>query len=342
MSLSTHIQDRIKQHFQLDNPEANKVEIRNVLEIEGGWESPIYSFEVGQSESAGNDAEGYVLRLYQGANSEKGGRKDFDLMQKLRSSGISIPKPTFLMAPNSEDPNAYLIMEKIEGNQAIEIMRNNKKDEKRLLKTMAGLQADFHSLDLNEFEMVESLKRTLESGQEFVDQNLDDMKQRIGQYQLKGFEDTIKWLEGNRPKKIKFEGVLIHNDFHPENVLVQKKDGQAFVIDWGFAEIGEGKMDLAWTLLQIEVMLGAEARAKYLGYYEAATKTEIEGLEYFEALKFADRMITIATWLHPKGPNPVAKISKDAIRGNYKVHVMNVYARLKLITNIPLSIIEDL
>ena len=68
----------------------------------------------------------------------------------------------------------------------------------------------------------------------------------------------------------------------------------------------------------------------------------MEYLEYFEAVKFSERMLTIATWLDESVVIPVKKITREAIRGEYKIHVLNVYARLKEVTGLELPTIENL
>ena len=53
-------------------------------------------------------------------------------------------------------------------------------------------------------------------------------------------------------------------------------------------------------------------------------------------------MLTIATWLDKSVTIPVPKITRDAIRGDYKIHVLNVYRRLKQILAYSLPTFENL
>jgi hypothetical protein len=74
--------------------------------------------------------------------------------------------------------------------------------------------------------------------------------------------------------------------------------------------------------------------------YERAVGTPIENFEYFEAIKLTMRMITIATWLEEDVEIPVPRITKQALRGEYRVHLLNPYLRLKEITGIEIQLIE--
>ena len=79
-------------------------------------------------------------------------------------------------------------------------------------------------------------------------------------------------------------------------------------------------------------MLGRNAREAYLSAYEDAASQSVEHLAFFEALKFTERMVTIAQWLQSGFEIPIRKISQESLRGSYKVHIVNVYARLKEVT----------
>jgi hypothetical protein len=101
-------------------------------------------------------------------------------------------------------------------------------------------------------------------------------------------------------------------------------------------------MDLAWSALLIGVSFGDRERLRFLRSYEGQGGAAIDHMEFFEVLKFTQRMLTIATWLDQRFEIPIKKITKVALRGEYKVHVTNVYARLRLLTGLRLPSIEDL
>ncbi len=54
------------------------------------------------------------------------------------------------------------------------------------------------------------------------------------------------------------------------------------------------------------------------------------------------RMLTIATWLDEAVEIQIPRITKQAFRADYKVHVLNLYRRLKEITGLEIRTIEEL
>ncbi len=52
--------------------------------------------------------------------------------------------------------------------------------------------------------------------------------------------------------------------------------------------------------------------------------------------------MTIAVWLDENVQIPVRKITRAAIRNEYKVHVLNVYRRFSEITKLRIPLIESL
>ena len=150
----------------------------------------------------------------------------------------------------------------------------------------------------------------------------------------------MSWLREREAMGFSTQPVLIHNDFHPQNTLL--REGSLVIIDWSFAEVGDFRMDLAWSILLFNVMAGGDHRVALKKAYERAADSHIENFGFFEALKFTMRMVTIGTWLDEAVMIPVAGITKHAIRTDYKIHIMNPYRRLKEITGLEIATIEEL
>jgi aminoglycoside phosphotransferase (APT) family kinase protein len=175
-----------------------------------------------------------------------------------------------------------------------------------------------------------------------IESRLAAMKQLTARYNLQEFGPLISWLEERIGLGRNTELCVLHGDFHPQNILLSQSSGELLVIDWSFADIGDYRLDLAWTALQMDVMVGPQYRGELVKSYEKLAGKAVENLEYFEAVKFSERMLTIATWLDESVVIPVKKITREAIRGEYKIHVLNVYARLKEVTGLELPTIENL
>ncbi|MCH7663081.1 MAG: phosphotransferase, partial [Chloroflexi bacterium] len=176
----------------------------------------------------------------------------------------------------------------------------------------------------------------------YVTSKLYEMRTLIDQFALSEFEGHIHWLEDRLEHGATTHLSVIHNDYHPLNILLRAKGGDLVIIDWSFAEVGDYRLDLAWSVMLLGVMVGEQYRDVLLASYEQLSGNQVVHFQYFEVLKFTQRMLTIATWLDDSVEIPVKKITKAAIHSEYKVHILNPYRRLKEITGLSLASIEAL
>lgn len=333
MSISIGLREEILSNFGKQNPDGSNFAITDVEEFEGGWERPIHGFTLTYEIGGRRVDEWHVLRSYPGVGGAQAALKDFSIMTQAQQEGIPTPSLDFVIAPVAADA-AYLIMEGIQGSQAASAIRE---EGHNLLAEMAAYQVALHSLTPERFwdwgNIVEP--------KDFLNAKLSELHRQTRVFDHNDFGKTLDWVESKAADVNEFRISITHNDYHPENVLVRSTDGAIFIIDWGFAAPGEPRMDLAWTLLQISNMLEEKARSSYLAAYEEGAGP-VEQLEVFEALKFTERMATIARWLQPGFQPPIPKISQKAIRSSYKIHVLNVYRRLKEITGERIAIIEEI
>lgn len=324
MSLPREVLDGLRAQFEHQGAARQVLALSDVEEIEGGWESPIFSFRVLFEEQGRRAARAFVLRSYAGPDGAERARQDFEIMTRVNHYGLPTPGLEFVLEAPAQQ-GAYLVMEKIEGRQALELLRSGAGDGE-LLARLAGYQAGLHVIPPGKIWPAQ-LDAEMDDPQGYASRRVARLRAAVEAQKLEGFAAHLDWLEARAAGILEARLALLHNDYHPENVLLRAEDGAAFIIDWSFAEVGERRMDLAWTLLQVGTMLGADARAEYLAAYEAAAGSPVKHLDFFEVLKFSERMATIAAWLRPEVQIPVAKISKAALRGSYKVHVHSVYAR---------------
>jgi len=335
MSLSKELIQRIEGEFRKRDAGISALEITDIVEITGGWESPIYSFRSKINKASGSVEQGHVIRFYEVDGAIAQARKDFQIMTRVNQFGVPTPTLEFLILDEDEPGEAYLLMEKIEGPTVAQVAQ---KEEP--IKRLAAYQAVLHKIDWPEIWMPEDVHK--QAGTDYVQTRMEKLKGEISQLELPDFDCVLAWLEEHVPVEGSVELSLLHNDYHPENALLRDEDGAMFIIDWTFAEPGDARMDLAWSLLQVSLMLGADAKGEYLRAYEEALGQSVKDLAFFEALKFTERMLTIAQWLQPDFEIPIRKISKEALQGSYKVHVTNVYARLKELTGCEIALIETL
>lgn len=339
MSLSDELVQKIEAEFRKHDPEIANFAIEEIAEITGGWESPIYSFSLRFQRGSAHFQQGHVIRVYEGANAQAQAQKDFQIMTRVNQFGLPTPAIDFLIMNKDRVDEAYLLMEKIEGETAADFIQAGKDEGGEVLGRLAAYQARLHEMNWRQIWQPQDAEKFSSKG--FARAKLENLRREIAQLGIPDFECCLAWLEERIPKE-SAELSLLHNDYHPENALLRNEDGALFLIDWGFAELGDARMDLAWSLLQVSLILGGHARAEYLAAYEDARGATVEHVEFFEALKFTERMATIAQWLQPDFEIPIRKIREDGLRGSYKVHITNVYARLKEITGCTIPLIEAL
>jgi aminoglycoside phosphotransferase (APT) family kinase protein len=341
MSLPKDLVARIEQAFRKRDPEIQSMAIDHIEEIVGGWESPIYSFTSQTMREGGVQSSGHVIRFYTGLEATAKAHKDFRVMERVSQLGVPTPKLDFVIDDTGDD-EAYLVMEKIEGKTAAHFLQAKDEVDGRALMELAAYQAMLHGLDWRDIWIPKNAELLARDASGYVEDRLVSLKETIKELGSGDFDCVIAWLDSKVPGNDASPVTFIHNDYHPENAVLREADEALFIIDWGFAEPGDARMDLAWTLLQVSLMLGRNAREAYLSAYEDAASQSVEHLAFFEALKFTERMVTIAQWLQSGFEIPIRKISQESLRGSYKVHIVNVYARLKEVTACTIPLIEAL
>jgi aminoglycoside phosphotransferase (APT) family kinase protein len=130
-----------------------------------------------------------------------------------------------------------------------------------------------------------------------VERQLTAAQDDIDRFQLKGLDHALTWLQENRHIVQEEQLSVLHNDFHPLNIM---SDGQSMsVLDWSDAAVGDRHHDLARTLALFELapplargwfersILGVLRRyiiPQYLSFYRAELQVDEGRLRYWQAL----------------------------------------------------------
>jgi aminoglycoside phosphotransferase (APT) family kinase protein len=336
MTISARINQVIVEQLVQELGLDGAYSLAGISEITGGWESRIFSGDllgVGAQEKIRLPL---ILRYYETGVVDDKAHRDYALMDQLRGLNTQVPEVyTVLESEQTEGP-AILLMQRIAGQLARDIAGN------AILEQQAEVHAAIHGLRRAQFS--ENLRESfdLEASSFGMDAEMLQLKERVATSELSDFKGLLEWLDAKRKQVKDADLVFLHNDFHPENVIVDDANGELFIMDWGFAGIGDRRSDLAWTLHQLLFMLGAEARSAYLGFYEKAFGETIENLEFFEVLKLSQRLSTIGLWLNPDYAHPIMKIDAEAIRTSYRIHVVRVYQRVREMTGVEMRLFEKL
>jgi len=332
-------QRKLAEFLRRQYPKLEGLEIQELSELGEGWETDLFRLKLAGKQNGAPESVELVLRLYKGNDPLEKAQKEFSLMKDMKRFGVATPRVDALVTDRSILEHPFIVMEYIKGGTLETRIGSN--GVSHWLGPMMEVLASIHAVPWS--GLVPKQKGPFATEAEpfaYVGRLLDEMDQVIERYGLVDFKPTLGWLHEREALGSSTQPTLIHNDYHAQNILL--KDDALVVIDWSFAEIGDFRMDLAWSTLLLGVMVGGDYRAAMLEAYEQAAGTHIENFEFFEALKFAIRMVTIGMWLDEAVVIPVAGITKQAIRGDYKVHVLNPYRRLKDITGLEIPTIEEL
>jgi aminoglycoside phosphotransferase (APT) family kinase protein len=89
--------------------------------------------------------------------------------------------------------------------------------------------------------------------------------------------------------------VLIHNDFHPGNVLFSRRRLCA-VVDWPLAAAGQPASDVAFCRLDTALMLGLDVADMILAAYEAETGAPVPDRGWWDLVAASRAETDLDTW----------------------------------------------
>jgi thiamine kinase-like enzyme len=182
-----------------------------------------------------------------------------------------------------------MIMERVPGTPMLDRFKNPLAIP-GLLRRMATLHTRLHRLP------VEGCPLPYEGP--LVDRRTAEIRDLVERFGLGEFGEPLKWLEANRGVVAMEDPVLLHNDFHPLNLMLSD-EGEMHVLDWPDAALGDRHHDLARTLalfwlapplsrnaverLLLTAVRGSVSR-RYVSYYGEELPLEPGRLRYWEAL----------------------------------------------------------
>jgi aminoglycoside phosphotransferase (APT) family kinase protein len=178
-----------------------------------------------------------VLRVYPNAQQKEKARREAAAQTFAADKGISVPRP-LLVEPSWEPYDLpFMIMERIPGSQLVDRFKNPLR-LRSAISAMADLQVRLHA--------VPTQACPLPYDGPLVDRWLAPAKENVEKFKPVGLDRPLRWLEQNADLVRDEEPVLVHNDFHPLNLLA---DGDRLtLLDWPDATLGDRHCDVARTL----------------------------------------------------------------------------------------------
>ncbi len=293
--MSTDIQGRLQAYYLSLATDRTSPKVVGLECISVGWESDVYSFTLEQGPTQGRERRGMILRIYSGEQSHSRSEREFQGLRKLHQAEYPVPEVTILERENSPFDGPFIIMEKIEGDLlAPKMGRLNDSNTKQEMVTLfCRLMLRLHKLDWRPF-VDNAAEYESEDPFKFIDRELKRRRGHCERYSASGFLPILEWLEERRDLVPCSGPALLHQDFHPTNILVTK-EGSPYVIDWGQLDVSDVRFDLAWTMLLLRMHQGLNSRQNpILETYERLAAAKVEQIEYFDVFAILRRLSGLA------------------------------------------------
>jgi len=206
--------------------------------IGNGLDTYIYAFSVEGAEAPDPWASPLILRVYPAVSQCEKARREFAVQQFAVDRGFPAPRPLSLDDAGPVLGLPFMIMERVPGVPLLDRMKNPFALA-GIIRAMADLQVRLHKVP------VEGCP--LPSSPPLVSRQLADIARDLQKFEIDHLSAEYGWLEANCSVVEDEEPVLLHNDFHPLNIIVDS-DGGMTLLDWSDAALGDRHHDLARTL----------------------------------------------------------------------------------------------
>jgi aminoglycoside phosphotransferase (APT) family kinase protein len=320
------VKERLQEYLQNAYPERKNLVVRSADRISDGWESELYHFTIQHGTWLNRKRERLILRIYPGDGAEIKAKHEFDNMKRLHETGYPVPRVIFLEEGSERFGHPFVIMEFIEGQPLWSLLSSSAEQEaRRLISQFIELFIRLHHLDWRLF-VEEPERKQWSDPFYFIDRWLEDARRMLDHSGVTEFLPIVDWLGDHRDSLGCEIPSAVHQDFHPNNVLVLK-NGQGVVIDWTNFDISDKRFDLAWTLVLANSYEGMVVRNLILAEYERQSGEQVDQIEIFEVFACARRLFdilsSIAQGAERRGMRPEAvEMMKRQMPAHKRVYEM--------------------
>jgi aminoglycoside phosphotransferase (APT) family kinase protein len=264
-----------------------------------GMDTFIYGFQLAGSGLKSGWEGPLILRVFPSENQESKARRETAIQEFLADSGFPAPRPMLVAGPDNDLGLPFMIMERVPGSPMLDGFKNPLAIP-GLLRRMADLQVRLHRLPLDGCP--------LEYGPPLVVKRLGELRELVEGYGLSELRPPLAWLDEHKGVVEGEEPCILHNDFHPLNIMLTRDGGES-VLDWSDGAIGDRHHDLARTLAlfwlapplsrsRIERLLLTCVRGyvirRYTARYREQLPVEPPRLRYWEAFHGAHSWSQVA------------------------------------------------
>lgn len=268
-----------------------------------------------------------VVRIFRQGGHVFQAQREFIIMKELHQAGISLPK-TYCYSPSPSVLNtSYLVMDFVEGSLLGEFITRSSDEEKfKFIAQFIETMLSFHQIKwsstfpglIGESEKFDTLH--------CINQILATPKYLIHKYDIKELIPLLEWLESNKLKIIPSSPVLIHGDFHANNVFVNKQQ-KLVVLDWSNAKINDFRIDLAFAITSSEGVGGFELKSILITLYEQKSSQKVNDIEFFMILSNFNNLLRMYSLAHNyeiTGENEETKNIFQVELGSYASYLHNL------------------
>jgi aminoglycoside phosphotransferase (APT) family kinase protein len=298
-----------------------------------GWESKIYGFTVTLPDSTLDLA----LRMYTGDDGPDKALRESGGMPQLRTVGYPVPQILLFELNPAPLGLPFVVMERITGSDLWSEMHSHPEERSDYERVLGDLLVELHRLEWRPF---------LAEGDPVPRQSHDVMRRNLGLWSevvtavpAAGFAEALNWFSARLDDVAPLQPAVTHNDFHPGNILITP-EGSVFVIDWTALAVSDPRLDLAWTLMLMELGDGAEPRQRILERY--AAELSIDDLDYFMAAACVKRLYSLVVSL-THGPEVLGMRPGAAVEMQHQLAgAAGIYSQFTTITGHRLPSFEAL
>ncbi|MHA2359871.1 MAG: phosphotransferase [Candidatus Thorarchaeota archaeon] len=307
-------------------------------DITSGWETQIFSFDLEWSTKRGKMQEGLIVRVYSPDVGEVKAERESTVMTQLSRIGYPVPKIHVTETDGSILGNPFIIMDRIDGSTLDDKFVPSDVENKKWIMLFSRLFVNLHKLDWKYFATDHQSYH--EDSYFLIKSTLAEVRSVLQKYKKNELMPILDWLQTRVDSVPCEKPSLVHGDFHPMNIMVDRKNNP-FVIDWGASKVGDFRSDLAWTLLLTRAFSSKKNRDSYLIGYQTTVGHEIDELEYFEVASILRRLFDVSVSLR-EGASKLG-MREDAIEmmKEQMGHIRVVYELLGELTDITIPEVES-
>lgn len=204
---------------------------------------------------------------------------EFDLLSKLRSAGLPVPRPLLVDDTGAEFGHPFLITERIAGEARTVAQLGDRGSA--IVAQLAEHLARVHRLDPFRLQVGRNERPGVAARQRLLP-FLEEYYEKWTRHQVDPsptIERTFAWLRAN-VGRVDETLVLVHGDYDLRNVLIDG-DRITAILDWERSHVGHPAEDLAYC---IQDATRAMPWDEFLAIYRAAGGPEVaaEAIEYFQ------------------------------------------------------------